>query len=654
MRAGAAFPRRGRPRFRFNLASEALELRQLLSTVAPVADLSQIKAQPSLQATPMVSAGPTGLTPQQVAAAYGINQVAFSGGTVPGNGSGQTIAIVTAYNDPNIRSDLAAFDSYYKIQNPNFAVANLGGSATDAGWALETSLDVEWAHAVAPGANILVVEAASANFSDLLNAVNYAKAQPGVSVVSMSWGGNEFWGESSYDSTFTTPSGHTGVAFVAASGDSGAWSGPSYPAVSPNVLAVGGTTLRLNTNSTYSSESGWIGSTGGFSGYDMNWWYYEAAPSYQVAAQRAVGLSYGVRTTPDVSFNADPNSGVPVFDSVPYNGQAGWYQVGGTSAGAPAWAGLVAIADQGLATGGKGPLTTAQLQSQLYSLPSSDFHDITSGFNGYRASTGYDLVTGLGTPNANLLVPGLLAANGVSLQAAAHVTSSTTHAATTVTASRFDLTVTVSNAAGSGAAAAAVTTESASQVAGALPVQALTTQAAPTLAVAQPTVQAPSAATSVGSGLVASAPAQSLLPQSAWRNTSSGDRDAESSPMVDAVDTGQPAVPKADEAPAPDQVPAPAPEKVPDAPPAMPAEPAADPTLDDFDEALDQVSWVFAARRLELPPALLDEIAPVREDQPGWSMSALAGAVAVAAGGYRLVLGRADRIRRPWRPWRFS
>src|SRR5262249_9257380 len=191
--------------------------------------------------------------------------------------------------------------------------------------------------------------------------------------VSMSWGGNEFWGESSYDSTFTTPSGHTGVTFVAASGDSGAWSGPSYPATSPNVLAVGGTTLRLHANSSYRSESGWTGSTGGFSGYDMYWRYYEAAPSYQVAAQRAVGLSYGVRTTPDVSFNGDPNSGVSVFDSVPYNGQSGWYQVGGTSAGVPAWAALVAIADQGLTRGGKGTLTTDQLESQLYSLPSSDF-----------------------------------------------------------------------------------------------------------------------------------------------------------------------------------------------------------------------------------------------------------------------------------------
>ena len=203
-RMGLPFPVRDRNRL--GLICEALESRQLLSTVTAVTDLSQITAQPNLQVTPLVSSGPTGLTPQQVASAYGVNQIKFSGGKVAGNGAGQTIAIVTAYNDPNISADLAAFDSYYKIANPpSLTVENLGGSTTDAGWSLETSLDVEWAHALAPGAKILLVEAASGSLSDLLTAVSYAKSQAGVSVVSMSWGGNEFWGESSYDSTFTTP-----------------------------------------------------------------------------------------------------------------------------------------------------------------------------------------------------------------------------------------------------------------------------------------------------------------------------------------------------------------------------------------------------------------------------------------------------------------
>ena len=246
------------------------------------------------------------------------------------------------------------------------------------------------------------------------------------------------------------PAGHTGITYVAASGDSGAWSGPMYPSVSPNVLAVGGTSLTLNSNGTYSSESGWSGSTGGFSGLDSYWWTYESQPSYQNAALQAAGLSYGVRTTPDVSFNADPNSGVAVYDSVSYGGQSGWFQVGGTSAAAPAWAGLIAIADQGLATGGKGPLSGTQAQTQLYGLPSSDFNAMTSGFNGYSATTGYNLVTGLGSPKASAVIAGLLSANGVSEGAvAAQVTVTTPTTSFHQTTTRFVQTSTTSSGAAS-------------------------------------------------------------------------------------------------------------------------------------------------------------------------------------------------------------
>lgn len=262
-----------RQRHRFDLTCEGLECRQLLSTATvPGTDLSQITALPSLQVLPLVTTGPTGMSPQQIASAYGVNQVTFSGGKVVGNGSGQTIAIVTAYNDPNISTDLAAFDKAYHLCAPaSFTVKNLGGTSVNAGWALETSLDVEWAHALAPAAKILLVEAGSATLSGLFSAVSYASHQAGVSVVSMSWGTTEFWGESSYDSLYTTPAGHSGVTYVAASGDSGAWYGPMYPSSSPNVLAVGGTSLTVNGASTYSSETGWSGSTGGFSGLDSNW-----------------------------------------------------------------------------------------------------------------------------------------------------------------------------------------------------------------------------------------------------------------------------------------------------------------------------------------------------------------------------------------------
>ena len=174
---------------------------------------------------PFVANGPTGLSPQQLTSAYGVNQISFSGGKIAGNGAGQTIAIVTAYHDPNISSDLAAFDRYFGLSDPSLTVKNLGGSTTDPGWALETLARRRVAHALAPGANILLVEAASGSLSDLFSAVSTASQQPGVSVVSMSWGTNEFWGESELRQLFTTPAGHTGVTYVAASGDSGAWSG---------------------------------------------------------------------------------------------------------------------------------------------------------------------------------------------------------------------------------------------------------------------------------------------------------------------------------------------------------------------------------------------------------------------------------------------
>ena len=159
-----------------------------------------------------------------------------------GTGAGQTIAIVDAYNDPNIKSDLQVFDNQFGIAAPpSFNVVNQTGGANlpaaDAGWSMEIALDVEWAHAIAPGANILLVEANSSSINDLVGAVNYARQAPGVTTVSMSWGGSEFAGESTYDSYFTTPAGHAGVSFVAASGDSGG-SG-EWPAVSPNVLGGG-------------------------------------------------------------------------------------------------------------------------------------------------------------------------------------------------------------------------------------------------------------------------------------------------------------------------------------------------------------------------------------------------------------------------------
>ena len=385
------------------------------------------------------SSTPFGLTPSQMRGAYGVGNISFGG--VTGDGTGQTIAIVDVYDDPNIVSDLHNFDVYFGLPDPpSFTKLNQNGSSsplpgTDpAGpysstgkstWEQEESLDVEWAHVIAPKANIILYEANNAGLG-LYTAVSAARATAGVTVVSMSWGGSEFseessGGSSSYDSMyFTTPSGHIGaggvaggITFVAATGDSGAYIssgtlGVQYPAASPNVLAVGGTTLNVS-GSSYVSESGWGNGTSSYSEHGSGGGIssYESQPSYQTGV---VTQSTTYRTIPDVSIDADPNTGVPIYDSWDFGASTPWahgYE-GGTSLAAPMWSGLVAIADQGRALAGLGSLDgLTQTLPRVYTLPASDFHDITSGNNGYAAGAGYDLVTGRGTPIANTLVPDL-------------------------------------------------------------------------------------------------------------------------------------------------------------------------------------------------------------------------------------------------------
>jgi subtilase family serine protease len=372
---------------------ESLEARAMLAA-DPLAALADVSAQTEVTALASNGSTPVGYTPAQIAAAYGFNNISFSG--VKGDGTGQTIAIVDAYDDPNIASDLAAFDSKFGLAAANFTKieqdVNGRAPAEDAGWAMEISLDVEWAHAMAPGAKIDLIEANTSSLSNLLSSVQYAASLTNVSVVSMSWGTSEFSGETSYNSYFTTPSGHTGVSFVASSGDSG--SGALWPAISTNVLAVGGTSLNLS-GSTYSSETAWSGSGGGKSSY-------QGEASYQEGVQTS-----GAAEDPDVAFDANPNTGFAVYDSISDGGPAGWVEVGGTSAGSPQWAALVAIADQGRVKVGENTLTSAA--AAVYSLPSSDFHDVTSGSNGgFSATKGYDEVTGLGSPQANLVAQGLV------------------------------------------------------------------------------------------------------------------------------------------------------------------------------------------------------------------------------------------------------
>lgn len=181
------------------------------------------------------TAAEVGYTPAQITGAYDLSAITLTsstGSSVKGNGSGETIALIEMYHDPNLKSDLKTFDAQYGLPNPSITVVDQAGTQSNSGWALEESMDVESAHAIAPGANILVVEAAPSNsesqeLRNLLNAVNTARNTAGVAAISMSWGFDEMANEGSYDSYFTTPAGHTGITFIASSGDSASVEYPS-------------------------------------------------------------------------------------------------------------------------------------------------------------------------------------------------------------------------------------------------------------------------------------------------------------------------------------------------------------------------------------------------------------------------------------------
>jgi subtilase family serine protease len=330
-------------------------------------------AHPYTRPQPNASSSPTGLTPAQVRTAYGFSA----------DGAGRTIAIVDAYNDPNIESDLATFSTQFGL--PSCTTANgcfrkvnqTGGTTypkTNAGWSLEIALDVEWAHAIAPAAHILLVEASSNSFTNLLAAEGYAKTH--ATYVSNSWGSSEFSGETSYDSSFV----QSGVSVFVSAGDAG--TPAEYPSSSPSVISVGGTTLRLNANGTISSETGWSGGGGGCS-------VYETATSAQQGLSGSTGYAQAncntKRATPDLSLVADPATGVSVYDSVRYQGQHGWFTVGGTSASSPIAAAHAA---------GLGAVATS---AYVYGLASSSFRDITSGNNGAPCLSGFDLCSGRGS-----------------------------------------------------------------------------------------------------------------------------------------------------------------------------------------------------------------------------------------------------------------
>jgi subtilase family serine protease len=404
-------------------------------------------------------------------------------------GQGMTIAIIDSFGNPNMASDLANFDTQMGLAHmcgepgqacspgiPTFQHLYWNGTTevkepppgsrspglqVRNAWALETALDVEWAHAIAPLANILNVTTNPAEtqgvqgFPPMMDAEQFIVDHHQATVISQSFGAvEEGFGSTqallNLRHAFVSAAAN-GVTVLASSGDGGSANSKltpvpdpttlpfptvNWPASDPLVTGVGGTYLCTNpvTGTGVDStdppvncqsnpgvrEVGWIASGGGFS-------HVFTRPSYQdtlPAGSTAIGAMRGV---PDVAYQASSRTGVLVYDTAPGFAtgglrcpsgnpcSAGWYVVGGTSASAPQWAGLVAIADQ-IAGHGLGPISPTLYQLAAGPNYGTYFYDVTTGNNqadpsiiGYPATTGWDPVTGLGTPNAATLVPALAA-----------------------------------------------------------------------------------------------------------------------------------------------------------------------------------------------------------------------------------------------------
>ena len=345
-------------------------------------------------------------TPASLACLYSL--VASAPGCNPNSvttnatGGTQAIAIVDAYDDPTAGPDLAYFSAQFGLPfSPGqFQVVYQDGFTPPqdptGGWEFEESLDIEYAHAMAPNATIYLVEANSSYFSDLLTGVEIATSlvkcgepyycpvpSAGRGEVSMSWGGPEFFEETAFDSIFI----RNGVVYVAAAGDTAGET--DWPCVSPNVVCAGGTTIRRNPyTGNYLQESSWDLGSGGVS-------LYEPIPPYQSSISGIVGPARGI---PDVSFDSNPVTGAWVWDSNVVEGTgAGWFIAGGTSMATPTWAGIINVS-------GKFHSSSAKELANIYDDMSvtSDYHDVLSGYcgpyAGFLAVPGWDPCTGVGSP----------------------------------------------------------------------------------------------------------------------------------------------------------------------------------------------------------------------------------------------------------------
>lgn len=361
-----------------------------------------------------------------------------TGGTRHATGGWGAIALVDAYDDPHAAADLAYFDTYWGLPVANFTVVyanssfgNLGGltascsgtpapANTNFGWDVEESLDIEWAHAMAPAAKIILVEACTQSLPDLL----YAEAVAGIQVskagggdISNSWGYPESYvGKPALgggtlteqqDDNFFFRYYWSDISYFASAGDTGAE--VIYPSASPWVISAGGTTINRNASENFVSESCWSDSGGGSSTVEK----WANPPSitngmgpwtnYQYQLFGGSPYAFPFRSTPDISFNADPASGVWVYDT---DEGGHWYIVGGTSVSAPALAGIINASNNRLGMASSqagGYYQTSELNliySQLptFTLYKNNWYDVTTGSNGHAAAKGYDQCTGIGSP----------------------------------------------------------------------------------------------------------------------------------------------------------------------------------------------------------------------------------------------------------------
>ncbi len=304
-----------------------------------------------------------------------------------------------AFGDPTLSSDLATFDSLTGLPP---AILNLyfpDGVPTrrNSGWAVETALDVEWGHAIAPNATIDLVIGLDSTFPSLFDAIAFvANSLPNEAALSMSFGATESvfpttgsFTIAAHHQLFATITSH-GTTVFASSGDSGAsattFNNPQYPSSDPLVVAVGGTSLFLNADASYSSETTWSGSTSGNSSVFPKPAWQQGLPNILPGDK--------TRDTVDVSYDGDPATGVLVIAA----GKG--FQVGGTSAGSPQWAALLTLASQANSA------RYGAIAPRLYKL--TTYHDVTTGSNGFfSGAVGWDYPTGLGSPNATATVKAL-------------------------------------------------------------------------------------------------------------------------------------------------------------------------------------------------------------------------------------------------------